>query len=915
MKRHLLTSISLLLFLSSLVFASSRIVNLSPAGLSVITINDVQFVNENVGYAAASGGLFLKTINRGLTWESRMVATTGDTWNAVKFISETEGYLAGTTSAKGIIYRTIDGGNTWNEFIVSNNIIAFNCLDAGMAGGTLNSGSGSPANVSYGASLPWTETLLGSDLGQNLYGVSVNGSIAYTCGNYVKSSVPGMYKYSFGFWNTLTTVGNTALQHLKSVQVLTVSQIWTVGDDSAIFRTTDGGAVWTAQSSGIASSNPFVDIHFFNNDNGWVISGLGDIYRTTNGSAAAVTWTAETNPVGVSSLKAAYSQDVNNAWFVGALPSGNPLILKYLTDPTITAITRSGATPTQASQGFSGNLTFTGTNFQTGSTVTADAGVTINSVTITSSTTATVNITISPTAAAGTKTFYWLNLDTGIATGTFTVSARPIANITLNGRNDRPLGYSGPFEITGSGFQTGINVDSQVVTTQLAITSNTATTITGIITIAATSLTGVQTLDVTNPDSGATTCAFTVNPLPTISSVTSATMQQGATGSVVIAGSGFLSSLTGSALVFSGSGITVNSLTWESAYQLRANFSIAASAATGSRNLTINNPDGASVTGAGVFSVSSNDPGVIVTAPTVTSLSPDSAIRGQTLNLTFNGSNFQTGATVSLGSGITINSVTFVNATSLTINATVSSDASTGMHTATVINTNGGVGSLNNAFLVLSAATVVNPTVTSILPSTILATPSGPVVSTVVSYPPYILTGAGFQTGEVVTITSSTTTDTVLVTLVTHISSTQLSLTLIPPTAAGVYNINVLNLDGGYSTGAGLLTVQATSTTLQLQPRIVSGESVVGIPYPNPWRPGLPLNIQIFANSTADITLTAFQLDGTVIFRDMVNVLGGRPATITIPESSFSTLGSGMMIFVLSSGGQTLGKIRVMRAF
>lgn len=91
-------------------------------------------------------------------------------------------------------------------------------------------------------------------------------------------------------------------------------------------------------------------------------------------------------------------------------------------------------------------------------------------------------------------------------------------------------------------------------------------------------------------------------------------------------------------------------------------------------------------------------------APTVTSVSPSSAGQGATNdNLTVTGTGFISGgplATAFSGTGITVNSTTFVNATTLTVNVTISGSAATGPRSVTVTNGDGGVGTSGSIFTV-----------------------------------------------------------------------------------------------------------------------------------------------------------------------------------------------------------------------
>jgi len=89
-------------------------------------------------------------------------------------------------------------------------------------------------------------------------------------------------------------------------------------------------------------------------------------------------------------------------------------------------------------------------------------------------------------------------------------------------------------------------------------------------------------------------------------------------------------------------------------------------------------------------------------APTVTAVSPQQAVRGQTLNVTVTGSSFQTGATVSLGPGTTVTATTVNSPTSLTATLTIDANAAPGTRDVVVTNP-GGSGAVLTAGFTITA--------------------------------------------------------------------------------------------------------------------------------------------------------------------------------------------------------------------
>jgi hypothetical protein len=90
-----------------------------------------------------------------------------------------------------------------------------------------------------------------------------------------------------------------------------------------------------------------------------------------------------------------------------------------------------------------------------------------------------------------------------------------------------------------------------------------------------------------------------------------------------------------------------------------------------------------------------------VTAPvTVTSVAPNQGAQGATVPVTINGSGFVSGASVSVGAGITVSNVVVGSATQITATLTIASAAATGARNLTVTNSGGGSGTLTGGFAV-----------------------------------------------------------------------------------------------------------------------------------------------------------------------------------------------------------------------
>jgi len=96
-------------------------------------------------------------------------------------------------------------------------------------------------------------------------------------------------------------------------------------------------------------------------------------------------------------------------------------------------------------------------------------------------------------------------------------------------------------------------------------------------------------------------------------------------------------------------------------------------------------------------------------APTVTSTSPSSRGQGASANVTITGSGFVNGATVVFGgTGITLNSTTYVSPTQLTASISTTSATPIGARSVTVTNPDMGVGSCGACFTINKGPTITD---------------------------------------------------------------------------------------------------------------------------------------------------------------------------------------------------------------
>jgi len=382
---------------------------------------------------------------------------------------------------------------------------------------------------------------------------------------------------------------------------------------------------------------------------------------------------------------------------------------------TETALVTS-VSPSSVLQGQTVDLTVLGdsTSFTSATAFNFGAGVTVNSVNATSSTSATVNVTVSPIATTGTRSVTATS-GTQVATGSnlFTVNASSaaITSVVPASGKQNTVGLS--VTITGSGTHftlatPSVSLGSGISTTQVQVLSDTSLTAT--VNIAPFAAVQSNTVFVTTGGEQASLAngfkVTTGNPF--VASVSPINAHQGDTLNVTVNGqyTNFVGAVTQADF---GAGITVNSVTVNSTTNATVNISIQPDASIGVRTVTMTTGSEMAV-GTGLFTVQAGVPHIV-------SVSPNTIGQGVTQNVTITGSftNFQSGVSqvTFSGDGITTGAVTVTSATILQVPVTVTLGATPGLRSVTVT-TNSEIATQNNALTVqagLPTITVISPNV------------------------------------------------------------------------------------------------------------------------------------------------------------------------------------------------------------
>ena len=176
-----------------------------------------------------------------------------------------------------------------------------------------------------------------------------------------------------------------------------------------------------------------------------------------------------------------------------------------------------------------------------------------------------------------------------------------------------------------------------------------------------------------------------------------------------------------------------------------------------------------------------NEPPPPANPPNVTSCSPNNADQGDTLNVTVSGTDFVSTPTADFGLGITINTVTYVTSTTLTVNITISGGATPGSRNVTITNPDTQSDTLTSGFTVNTPATPP-PDIVSCTPSsanrntTLNLTLGG---TDFVSTPTVVFSGTRITVNSVTFIASTTLT--VNITIAHNAQQTARNITVTNP--------------------------------------------------------------------------------------------------------------------------------------
>ena len=287
-------------------------------------LNDVHFINADIGWVVGEDGIILKTVDGGENWVSQ---TSGVTTflRGVHFIDANIGYAVGNPDFSGeeTVLVTTDGGANWvrqspSGFTTYNDVDIIGSNNGAVVG--TESGDGVvlwPSGVDF---FNYSNPIFNTELqGVDFVDLSPGFAVGWAVGDggtIIKSTNGG------ATWNQQNS---PIAQSLFDVNCADQNTCWAVGFNT-ILNTVDGGTTWSTQT--FPQTPPvsfFRSVSFVNPDIGWVVGLNGVILNTNDGGAI---WNIQLSGTD-ENLNSVFFIDSDNGWAVGQ----NGTILKYSPAP------------------------------------------------------------------------------------------------------------------------------------------------------------------------------------------------------------------------------------------------------------------------------------------------------------------------------------------------------------------------------------------------------------------------------------------------------------------------------------------------------------------------------------------------------------------------------------------------------
>lgn len=246
------------------------------------TISAVYFTDANNGWFAGATGRIRRTTNGGATWTAQTSGTT-TTLYSIEMADESNGWAVGGASTGSVVLHTTNGGTTWTEQDAGFRGILRHVTVAGPDQAGIV-GDGGAMRRTFDAGATWELT--------GFWSISFYRALAFPAQNEgwaVGDSGAIAHTHDGGLtWGAQQSGGTNALY---AVDFPTPAKGWAVGAGGVI-RTTLTHTTWTTQTS--PTTQVLRGVSFADASTGWAVGAAGTVIKTTN---AGANWASQTSGV------------------------------------------------------------------------------------------------------------------------------------------------------------------------------------------------------------------------------------------------------------------------------------------------------------------------------------------------------------------------------------------------------------------------------------------------------------------------------------------------------------------------------------------------------------------------------------------------------------------------------------------
>ena len=312
----------------------------NPLGITDTTeIGRVQFVSPTEGWISiGTGSGLLHTTDAGENWiivtpfPEDTVWCSSDPSVSMSWVNQTHGWKINSfgpeygVSFGVVIYKTTDGGNTWQKKVLSTTEgdFGFQIQFVDINTGWL---------MYFNFSTQVATFLKTTDGGNNwvpftgagiFYFVDVNNGWSFY-GSGVNGTDPPfkILRSTNGGADWTEQFSDNAAGRYNAIFFSDLNNGWIVGDNGKVVKTTNGGTNWNyVVNSGINPSERSKTVFFLDENNGWISSkdeiGNAIIQKTTDGGATWVTQTTPLNNQYGNSIYSIFFIDAQNGWLTAS---------------------------------------------------------------------------------------------------------------------------------------------------------------------------------------------------------------------------------------------------------------------------------------------------------------------------------------------------------------------------------------------------------------------------------------------------------------------------------------------------------------------------------------------------------------------------------------------------------------------